>query len=787
MQLKAPRDPAKNHARHSAGRLLPLAVLISGAALGQSHADAPDWALLDDYCTECHNLDDYAGSIAFDLLSQDALAGDADTWELVIRKLRTGMMPPSGKPRPSRAVMDGFTQALGATLDAEYAKAPNPGSPGLARLNREEYRNAIRDVLQFDASHVVANIPAESAGEGFDNNIELLSVSPTLIDAYASAAMRISREAVGDLSLIPSEVEYSAGSGSQTGHVDGLPLGTRGGLSITHNFPLDARYQITVNGRGAGGIFNSQAFCSGGNQVVVSIDGELVELENPNDFQLPLSAGPHTIAVALQDVKRCAGVNDFYDDYNLDGAIAGLKINGPFEVSGAGDTPSRRAIFSCYPQAAESEAQPGNEAQACARENLSKLATRAWRQPVAGDSDEVAELLSFYDRGAQLDGFEMGMQYAIARLLMDPRFLYQVEQEPADLAPGSIYAISDIELASRLSFFLWSSVPDDELLTLASDGKLSDSDVLEAQVRRMLRDGKSEALVRNFAGQWLKLRELDAALPQDPAFSTQLINAFKQETELFFADLVREDRGILSLLDSDYTWLNDQLARHYGIEGVRGEYMRRVPLPADSPRRGLLGHGSVLTATSVANRTSPVVRGAWIVEDLMGAPVPTPPPGVETDLGDDGIPEGVVVNTLRQRLELHRANPTCASCHQIMDPIGLALENFDLIGRWRTDEDGYALDTNTELMDGTPIDGPVALRRALLDRGDAVASNAIEKLLSYALGRHLHSPDMAAVRQIAAAAQDDGYRFSDLVLGIVQSQPFRMNIVEAPATTVAER
>jgi hypothetical protein len=760
-----------------AWRLLPLAVLITGSALGQASVD---WALLDDYCTECHNLDDFAGSTAFDLLSRDALAGDADTWELVIRKVRTGMMPPAGKPRPSRGALDAFTHKLGESLDAEYAQAPNPGSPGLARMNREEYRNAIRDLLQFDASHVVANIPAESAGEGFDNNIELLSVSPTLIDAYASAAMRISREAVGDLSLIPSEVEYAAGSGSQSGHIDGLPLGTRGGLAVTHNFPLDARYQITVTGRGAGGIFNSQAFCSGGNQVVVSIDGELLDVEDPNSFQLPLGAGPHTIAVALQDVRRCTGVNDFYDDYSLDGAIGSIKINGPFEISGAGDTPSRRAIFACYPQAA-------SEAQACARENLAHLATRAYRQPVAAASDEVAELLAFYDKGQALDGFEMGMQYAIARMLMDPRFLYQVEQEPQGLAPGSVYAISDVELASRLSFFLWSSIPDEELLALAAAGLLHQQEVMEAQVKRMLRDGKADALVRNFAGQWLRLRELDAAQPQDPAFNKQLSDAFRQETELLFADLVREDRSVLSLIDSDYTWLNDQLARHYGIAGVRGEYMRRVPLPADSPRRGLLGHGSILTATSVANRTSPVVRGAWIVEDLMGAPVPTPPPGVETDLGSESVPVDVVANTLRDRLELHRANPSCASCHQIMDPIGLALENFDLVGRWRTEENGFALDTTTELMDGTPINGPVALRRALLDRGDAVASTIIEKLLSYALGRHLHSPDMAAVRRIAASAAEQQYRFSDLVLGIVQSDPFRMNIVEAPAATVAER
>jgi hypothetical protein len=350
-----------------------------------------------------------------------------------------------------------------------------------------------------------------------------------------------------------------------------------------------------------------------------------------------------------------------------------------------------------------------------------------------------------------------------------------------------VYAISDIELASRLSFFLWSSIPDDELFALATAGRLHEADVLEAQVKRMLRDEKAEALVNGFAAQWLKLRELEAAEPQDPAFNAQLLDAFRQETELMFMDVVRQDRGVLSLLDTDYTWLNDRLAQHYGISDVRGDYMRRVPLPADSPRRGILGQGSILTATSVANRTSPVVRGAWVVEAIMGAPVPTPPPGVETDLGDDGIPEGVVINTLRDRLELHRANPTCAACHRIMDPIGLAMENFDLIGRWRTAENGFPLNTQTELMDGTPIDGPVALRNALLAHGDMVASNIIEKLLSYALGRDVHSPDMAAVRKIAATADDNEYRFSDIVLGIVESEPFRMNIVEAAAPAVVER
>ncbi|MES2604621.1 MAG: DUF1592 domain-containing protein, partial [Pseudomonadota bacterium] len=481
--MNCPRDPAKRNPKQLAWRLLPLVVATSGAAVGQTQ---PDWELLDEYCSECHNLDDFAGNTAFDLLPHDALANDADTWELVIRKVRTGMMPPAGKPRPPRKTLDEFTHDLGAALDAEYARAPNPGSEGLARLNREEYRNAIRDLFQFDASKIVANIPAESAGEGFDNNIELLSVSPTLIDAYASAAMRISREVVGDLSLIPSELEFTAANGS----TEGVPLGSRGGFSITHNFPLDARYQFTVGNRGGG--FFSTPPCAGGNQIVVSIDGELVELEDASNFQLPISAGPHTIAAALQDLKRCAGVNDYFDDYSVDGGIASIKINGPFEISGAGDTPSRRTIFSCYPST-ESDAQP------CAREILARLATRGWRQPVATNSEEVEELLGFYDKGHALDGFEMGMQYAIARLLMDPRFLYQVESEPVDLAPGSVYAINDVELASRLSFFLWSSIPDEELLTLASAGSLHERKVLAAQVQRMLRDDKANALVRNFA------------------------------------------------------------------------------------------------------------------------------------------------------------------------------------------------------------------------------------------------------------------------------------------------
>lgn len=758
-----------------------LTLLTAACTLAVSAhaADEVNWTLLDDYCSECHNLDDQAGGIAFDLLQHDALAKDAETWEMAIRKIRTGMMPPAGKPRPQRAELDSFVATLAGRLDKEAAVHPQPGNAGMGRLNRAEYRNVVRDLLAFDASGIVATLPADESAHGFDNVAEVLSVSPTLIDAYAGAAMRIGREAVGDRSLIPTQVKYPAPGGGQTQHVEGLPLGTRGGMIVTHNFPLDAKYEIKVGTQGAGGVFNNQAFCSGGPDVVVMLDGKPLTVEDTKSFQIPMSAGPHTLAVALADARRCEGVNEFYDVYNVGGAITGLEVNGPFEVSGAGDTPSRRAIFSCYPNETAEE-------RPCAQSLLTRLATQAYRRPVAADSSETAVLLQFYDKGRAAGDFELGIQYALARLLIDPRFLYQAEEESAGVAPGAVYAISDLELATRLSFFLWSSIPDEELLTLASAGRLHEPAVLEAQTRRMLKDAKAKALVDNFAAQWLKLRELDIALPQDNAFNARLKKAFREETELLFTDVIAQDLNVLRLFDADYTWLNEELARHYGIEGVRGDYMRRVPLPPESPRRGLLGQGSILTATSVANRTSPVIRGKWVVENLLGAPVPLPPPGVETDLSNATVPEGRTFNTLRERLELHRENPTCAACHTIMDSIGLAMENFDLIGRWRVDENGFPLNTHTQLVDGTPIDGPVLLRKALLTRSDSLVTTITEKLLTYALDRAVAAGDMPAVRQVVQASAADDYRFSDLVLGVVKSDSFLRRSAEGQTSTVAQ-
>jgi len=771
------------------GQMLP-GILFSGAIfiftfLGSGPLQAQpaghgevDWQLLETYCDECHNFDDQAGSVAFDIMSRDALATDADIWELAIRKMRTGLMPPAGKARPERGVLDDFVAQLETRLDNELAVTPNPGNEGASRLNRSEYTNAVRDLLGYDATAIVATLPPDEAPDGgFDNMADALSVSPTLIDAWVGIAMRISREAVGDRAMIPTQVKYPAGGGAQTKHVDGLPLGTRGGMLVTHNFPLDAEYEIRVQTQGASGVFNPQDFCAGPS-VLVTLNGETLEVDDPRQFPLQIPAGPQTFGVALVDDKRCEGVNDFYDVFNVGGAIQALEVHGPFEVSGAGDTPSRRAIFTCYPDSTA-------EAPACARSILANLATRAYRRPVAEQDPELVTLLQFYERGLAAGDFETGIQYALSRLLIDPRFLYQAEEEPAGLAPGEIYAISELELATRLSFFLWSSIPDQTLLDLAVAGRLSDPAVLEAQVSRMLQDGRANALVQNFAAQWLKLRELDAALPQDPAFNSRLRRAFRSETELLFTDMVMEDRSLLHLLAADYTWLNEDLARHYDIRGIRGDYLRKVPLPADSPRRGLLGQGSILTATSVANRTSPVIRGEWIVENILGAPVPVPPPGVETDLTKDTAPDGRVARTLRDRLEMHLQNPTCASCHQVMDPVGYALENFDLIGRWRESEDGYPLNTVSEMVDGSVIDGPVAMREALLARGDTVATSMTEKLLGYALGREVEAYDMPAVRKVVRAAAAEDYRFSTVILGIVNSLPFRMKTATGGAVEVA--
>jgi mono/diheme cytochrome c family protein len=724
--------------------------------------------LLERYCVDCHNDLERAGGVAFDRISLEHPLDDAELWESTIRKLRTGMMPPANRPRPARALLDQWASQLAARTDAEWAERAHPGSEGASRLNRAEYANAIRDVLAFDASRIVDLLPADVSMAGFDNVAEALSISPTLIESYVAAALRIGREAVGDRTMGPTQVRYEAPSGPQDRHVDGLPLGTRGGMLIEHNFPLDAEYDIRIVAQGAGGVFTLR-FCDFPN-VTATLDGELLDIGPSAPFRLSIPAGRRVIGVALIERQRCEGVNELHDWFPTSGGIQAVEIHGPYDAVGPGDTPSRRAIFVCYPTERSME-------EPCAREILTNLATRAYRRPVQTSDPEIETLMAFYRDGASEGDFETGVQHALSRLLIDPRFLFRLENEPEHLAEGDAYPVSELELASRLSFFLWSSVPDAELVTLAAEGRLREPGMLEQQVRRMLADERAHALVENFAGQWLKLRELDEALPQDPAFNGALRNAFRLETELLFADLIREGRSVLELLDAEYTYLNELSASHYGIEGVRGSYLRRVALPADSPRRGILGHGSILTATSVANRTSPVIRGEWIVENVLGLPAPVPPPGVEADLSDETVPEGRVARTLRERLELHLEDSVCASCHQIIDPFGFALENFDLVGRWRETDNGYPLDTSTVLVDGTPINGPVDMRLALLDRADSFVTSMTERLLTYALGRVVEHYDMPAVRRIVRDAAHEDYRFPAIVLGIVESLPFQMKVM----------
>jgi hypothetical protein len=782
-----------------------LAVLVglSSAALGADEAPVdgtgaharleawtqgsdPQWALLEQYCVECHNSTDWAGGVAFDTLSLEQVDQDAAVWEAAVRKLRAGLMPPKGNPRPERAVLDGMVQWLGTGLDLAWEAAPNPGAKPAARLNRTEYRNAVKDLLAFDAADLVRALPADTTAGGFDNNAEALSMSPTLLEGYVSVAMQVSRQAVGDLATAPTQVDYRA-TNSQQEYVEGLPLGTRGGMVVEHYFPVDAEYEFAVAANipvaGRGNDTGRMIWCAGP-KLEVMFNGAPIPVSDPQRFRLQVPAGPHSISLAMVDEQRCIGAGELLlaEADGGAGSVQGLEIDGPYNATAPGDTPSRRAIFTCQPRETAEETP-------CARQILSTLATRAYRQPISEEAPEVDTLLRFYDAGRNAEGgtFESGIQGALTWLLVDPKFLYRFEAEPEDVAEGEVYSISDLELATRLSFFLWSSIPDEPLLALAAADKLHEEEVLLAEVERMLADPRADALVENFAGQWLKLRELDAATPQDRAFNAALRDAMKQETLLFFESLVREDRNLLGLLDSDYTYLNEALAAHYGIEGVWGGYMRKVMLPEDSPRRGLLGHASILTATSVANRTSPVIRGTWVMENILGAHVPSPPPGVETNLDPAAPGQNAPADTLRQRLELHRADPACTSCHQMMDPVGFALENFDLVGRWRSVDNGIALDTTAEMIDGTYVDGPASLRAALLDRPEAFMASITERLLTYALGRELDHHDGPAVRRIVQSAATEDLTLAALVKAIVTSVPFQQRVKLAVPQQTAQQ
>jgi len=722
-------------------------------------AASPEAAFLNQYCIGCHNQRAKIGGLALDTLDISRVAPASETWEKVVKKIRTGMMPPSGAKRPERSALDRFAAELETRLDKEVDPSAALVTPALHRLNRTEYANAIRDLLALDVN-VNTLLPADGSSQGFDNLAEALAVSPSLIQGYVSAAMKISRLAVGDRTLPPSQTTFAPPPGlAQDRHIEGLPLGTRGGVVFHHTFPLDAEYEFALGGRGAAP-----------GALDLTIDGAQMKVDNPRGFRVKVTAGPHDIGLALVDRQRGAGVDEIYSDFRTNatfttpGGVPTLVVTGPFDATGLGDTPSRRAIFSCKPANVAEETS-------CARTILGTVARRAYRGPVS--TAEVNTLLDFYREGRKAGDFDSGIQQALARILVAPRFVYRIEEEPANVASGQVYRISDVELASRLSFFLWSSIPDDELRDVAVKGRLRDPQTLAQQVKRMVADSRADALVENFAGQWLYLRELENVQTEAKNFDENLRRSFRRETEMMFAAIVRDDRSLIDLLNANYTFVDERLARHYGIPNVKGSYFRRVPLPADSPRRGLLGQGSILTVTSTATRTSPVSRGKWVLENLLGTPAPVPPPGVETNLGGE---EGAKTSSVRERLEAHRASPTCASCHRIMDPMGFALENFDLVGGWREFDGPSRIDSKGQLADGTAVSGPADLRAAVLSRSDAFMTTATEKLMTYALGRPVHDYDMPTVRAIVRRAATNDNRFSSLIMGIIESDSFQKRV-----------
>jgi mono/diheme cytochrome c family protein len=751
--------------------------------------------VLDTYCVTCHNQRLETGGVSLESADLSRVAEDRDLWEKVVRKLRVGTMPPQGARRPDRATADALSDWLEGELDRAAAAKPDPGRPIVRRLNRSEYANAVRDLLALDVD-VAALLPPDDSSYGFDNIADVLGVSPVLLDRYLAAADKISALAIGDMEIGPgSEVYRVRQDLSQDQQIEGLPLGTVGGVLVRHAFPLDAEYQFQVK------LFRSNIESIRGlespHQLEILVDGERVHLaplggdtdfalavENPTvggdvvdarlQVRMPVKAGSRQVSVDFIQ-KRGEGTRRLQpslrssaDTFDSTGRphVERLTIIGPFNATGPGDSPSRRRILTCRPATRGAE-------EPCARRIVTTLTERAFRRRAT--AAEIEDVMTFYRTGREKGTFDTGVQMALRRVLASPRFLLRIERERTDVPAGVAYRISDLELASRLSFFLWSSIPDDELLAAAEKGQLKDRLVLERQVRRMLADPKAQALVTNFAGQWLQLRNLRRIVPNSnefPDFDDNLRHAFQREAELFFNSIIREDRNVLDLINADYTFVNERLARHYGIPYVNGSHFRRVAL-TDDARKGLLGKGGVLTVTSHVDRTSPVVRGKWLMENILGTPPPPPPADVPPLKEKE---EGQKPRTMRERMEEHRRNAVCANCHKPMDPLGFALENFDAIGAWRTTEGGSAIDASGQLADGTSVDGVVTLRHALMSRPTVFVGTFTEKLLTYALGRGLSAHDMPVVRTIDREAARDDFRFSSIVLGIVRSVPFQMRV-----------
>ncbi len=778
----------------------------AGSTDGSSPSVDPG-ALLSRYCFGCHNDRTKTAGLALDTLDLAKISERADTWEKVVRKLRAGMMPPPGRPRPDGATYQGLVSWFERELDRAAAARPNPGrTEAIHRLNRAEYVNVVRDLfgLEPDVSEL---LPTDDASHGFDNIAGNLAITQSALEQYLSVARRISRAVVGSPLPLPMVREYAVpDSRSQYDHVDGLPFGTRGGLLVQHNFPRDGVYQFDIElmCRVSGGCDGAAGLVDP-HQLEVAIDGERVHLftieprasarpesERKLGVRVPVKAGPRDVSVAFLALPTITEVDSrmkrFTRPYHINENqgrpdqtiywpfVDRVAILGPFDATGPGDTPSRNRVFVCYPR------QLGEET-GCARRILRTLARRAYRRPVV-DAD-IEPLLRFYEQGRAEGDFEAGIELALQRLMVSPHFLVRVERDPAGVQPNTVYRISDVELASRLSFFLWSSMPDDELLDLAARGRLKNSAVFERQVRRMLADPRSKALVRNFAGQWLQLRNLNAAIPTQsrfPDFDDDLRQGFRQETELFVDSIVRENRSVLELLAANYTFVNERLAQHYGIPEVYGTHFRRVTLP-DESRRGLLGQGSILLVTSRPNRTSPVLRGKWILENLLGTPPPDPPANVPAlQENREGSRRPL---TVRERLAQHRTNPVCASCHAMIDPLGFVLENFNATGQWREFQEGHKpIDTSGVLPDGTKFANLAEFRAALVRNPKALGTTVTEKLLTYALGRGLEAYDMPAVRGIVNEAAADGFKLSSLIVGVSKSIPFQMRRSQGALPTI---
>ncbi len=782
-----------------AGCALPFALAPVNAAESphegaeQLFGSTENWQLVDTYCTECHNNDDWFGQLAFELVDRENVDADVELWEKVIRKMRSGMMPPPGSERPENARVDDMVVWLEDMLDQVDHSVT--GYVPLHRMNRTEYVNVVQDLLGLSVDPE-ALLPVDGVEDGFDNIASALKVSPAFIDQYVGAARALSEMAIGSPEAKPQSAIYNFSPSGQADHVDGLPLGTRGGVVIEHYFPVDGEYTLNIGNLVSTGSNVAQEHTQ---TLIATLDGkkifekdigggeqrrELDQLQAPavdrinaelKNITFSTTAGPHKIAVTFRHRSFAvheAALKVFSPEQagvdSLD--IRQFDVYGPTNATGLSATPSRQKIFSCHPPA-------GDELQenACAREIMERLGQQAFRgQMTEADTNN---LMTMYDYGrAQSGNFEEGVKHALGAMLVHPKFLYRFETPPEGLAVTSNYALTSLELASRLSFFLWSTLPDDELLAVAKNNTLQDPAVLEGQVKRMLQDPRAESLANNFALQWLRIAALESLTPDQrlfPDVQNEIKDDMSEELSLFINSIFHEDRSVLALLDAQHSFLNERLAKHYGIEGVEGDKFRRVEM-ADENRWGLLGKGAILMVSSYPNRTSPVLRGAWVLENLLGTPPAAPPPNVE------GLKENILgetATTVRARLEQHRANPSCNNCHGVIDPLGFALENFDVTGRWRNidREAGTPIDPTGVLPNGTPLQGPVDLRDALLAKPEQFTQTFTEKLMTYALGRVLDYSDMPTVRAIVDNAEGADYHFSAIVLGIVQSDQFQMN------------